>query len=135
MYKQWIHPEVKGQLVTAGRATRVKELKGSCAALPAPATPSHGSVIHHEAEKLEALESRLSHSTFDQVKYPFKDDTITAGTQSTHQCVTRVSGYSTSSQQSTERRLVTHRNAVAQQYSVPGRSRQWSHSLSAAPHK
>lgn len=56
---------------------------------------------------MEALES-----TIDQVKYPFKIDTITAGTQSTHQCVTRVSGYNTSSQHSTERRPITHRNAL-----------------------
>lgn len=83
-------------------------------------------VIHHQAEKMEALEP-VFHSTTDQVKYPFKVDTITAGTQSTHQCVTRVSGYSTSSQHSTAPYYSPQ--CVAQQYSVPGRSRQWSHSL------
>jgi hypothetical protein len=126
MQKQWIDPEAKGQLVTAGRATEKKRVERIVCCVTRSSDALSRAVIHHEAEKIEALEPVL-HSTTDQVKYPFKVDTITAGTQSTHQCVTRVSGYSTSSQ---------HRTApyyspqcVAQQYSVPGRSRQWSHSL------
>lgn len=42
--------------------------------------------------------------------YPFKVDTITASTQPTHQCVTRVSGYNTAHAHSAA--LITHRNAL-----------------------